>query len=289
MPLSFQSPYLAAGFTWRRGNLHTHTTQSDGTLSPADTAAAYGRLGYTFLCISDHDTLTWPVEAPQGLIMIPGVEVGGGPHILAVGVETVPSHRRSRQKVLDEIAQLGGIGILNHPNWEADYNHFPQKEMESLTGYAGIEIYNGVVEYLEGEALAMDRWDQLLSSGIPAWGFAHDDTHHERLIGHGWLMAQLTEESRDGVMDALRNGRFYASTGVDIVRVSVEGGTIVVDTSNGEHIRYIGPHGRLLHKSDGPSAVYRPRDGAVGYARIDCYGRGAARAWTQPIFFAPEG
>ena len=38
-----------------RGNLHAHTTFSDGVRSPAALVAEYESRGYDFLAITDHD------------------------------------------------------------------------------------------------------------------------------------------------------------------------------------------------------------------------------------------
>jgi predicted metal-dependent phosphoesterase TrpH len=38
---------------WYKGNLHTHTNNSDGVLSPAQMAEQYRAAGYDFLCITD--------------------------------------------------------------------------------------------------------------------------------------------------------------------------------------------------------------------------------------------
>ena len=43
---------------WYKGNLHTHTLKSDGDASPEKVARWYGRHGYDFLTLSDHDRLT---------------------------------------------------------------------------------------------------------------------------------------------------------------------------------------------------------------------------------------
>lgn len=284
MPIKLVSPYLTSGFTWSRGNLHTHTTNSDGALSPEETAAAYADLGYGFLCLSDHDTLTWPVDAPVSLVMVPGLEVGGGPHVLAVNVDTGIAADATRQQVVDAIRHGGGLAVLNHPNWEADFNHFPQDEMTSLSGYAGIEIYNAVVEYLEGSALATDRWDQLLSRGKRVWGFAHDDAHHEFVFGKAWLMAQLREATLQGVVEALQEGRFYCSTGVEIQRITVGPDTVMVLAPNAQRICFYGRWGRLVHIADGCEAGYRVGGREENYVRVECWGQGARRAWTQPIF-----
>ena len=48
-----------------RGNLHCHTTRSDGRLSPQEAAAVYQEQGYDFLAVTDHRTLS-----PQALSLI---------------------------------------------------------------------------------------------------------------------------------------------------------------------------------------------------------------------------
>ena len=40
--------------TYKKGNLHTHTTWSDGMHSPAETAKHYRSKGYDFLALTDH-------------------------------------------------------------------------------------------------------------------------------------------------------------------------------------------------------------------------------------------
>ena len=41
------------GNHWYKGNLHTHTTRSDGKLSPDDTKRFYRSQGYDFLALTD--------------------------------------------------------------------------------------------------------------------------------------------------------------------------------------------------------------------------------------------
>ena len=45
---------------WFRGNLHTHTTNSDGDSPPDVVTAWYRDAGYDFLALTDHDLLTHP-------------------------------------------------------------------------------------------------------------------------------------------------------------------------------------------------------------------------------------
>jgi len=47
-----------------KGCLHTHTTCSDGVLTPQQTADAYGDRGYDFIAFTDHDYLLKSKENP---------------------------------------------------------------------------------------------------------------------------------------------------------------------------------------------------------------------------------
>ena len=40
---------------WLKGNLHAHSTNSDGRLTPKELAEAYKARGYAFMAVTDHD------------------------------------------------------------------------------------------------------------------------------------------------------------------------------------------------------------------------------------------
>ena len=56
------SPFSQPGQFWR-GNLHTHSTLSDGTLSPDKVVDAYKDTGYDFIMLSEHfvHRFDWPI------------------------------------------------------------------------------------------------------------------------------------------------------------------------------------------------------------------------------------
>src|SRR5215831_15353094 len=67
---------------WLRGNLHAHTTHSDGVKEPAQLVAAYEALGYDFLAITDHenwiDDRYWsaiPQVTSKTLVLFHGIEL----------------------------------------------------------------------------------------------------------------------------------------------------------------------------------------------------------------------
>jgi predicted metal-dependent phosphoesterase TrpH len=79
-------------------DLHTHSTASDGTLSPTALIEAAGRAKLAAVALTDHDTTVGLAAAAKcaqrqgGLTFVPGIEVsarfpGGTLHILGLGID----------------------------------------------------------------------------------------------------------------------------------------------------------------------------------------------------------
>lgn len=63
---------------WLKGNLHTHSTNSDGRLTPEELAEAYRTRGYDFLAITDHDVFkSYPELCSEKFLVLPGMELTG--------------------------------------------------------------------------------------------------------------------------------------------------------------------------------------------------------------------
>ena len=212
-PVKLENPYDVPGGVWLKGNLHTHSTVSDGGRDPQEIVDDYSARGYDFLMFSDHDRVTDVSELDaRGMVLIPGNEVSSrGSHMLHVDASRAVEPAADRQAVIDAINDDGGFAVINHPNWEADYAHCPLEMMKALRGYLGIEIYNAVCDLLPGSAYAVCEWDRLLSLGRRVWGFASDDSHGAGQVGGGWVVARASARTREAVVDALRAGAFYAS------------------------------------------------------------------------------
>lgn len=61
---------------WYKGNLHAHTTNSDGKLTPEQAVLIYKQHGYDFLCFSEHDYYTDLRRQldSEDFILLPGLE-----------------------------------------------------------------------------------------------------------------------------------------------------------------------------------------------------------------------
>ena len=70
------NPFSLPG-RWYKGNLHTHTTNSDGGNTPEEMLDTYRTAGYDFFATTDHGHVTEMTEIPEGFLWIRGVELDG--------------------------------------------------------------------------------------------------------------------------------------------------------------------------------------------------------------------
>jgi hypothetical protein len=253
----------------------------------------YTRAGYDFISITDHGVLTLPEG--EGIILVPGMEWNSeaGEHtgIYALNTGTIETARKftKQKELLQYLATRDCLAILNHPNWQ-DTPHYRREELAARAGFDGTEIYNHVIEYLDGEALATEKWDYLLSRDIRVLGLAGDDAHRETGVGKTWNMVRAGERSAKAIYQALQTGNFYASSGVVISDIRKEGETITLETENAQEIHAIGNNGRRLGIAEGKAMVFgvphipEEQRAIITYIRFTAYGPGTQMAWTQPFF-----
>lgn len=297
---TLRGPYLAwdTPSRWLRGNHHGHSTLSDGNETPHQLLAAYQQAGYDYLALSEHDLFADPAdyESDTDLCLLPAVEVSSvdGQTLMHLGPHhPLPARQLTAAQILQAAHDAGGLFVFDHPNWQPRPNYATDDLLTSLTDLAGMEIYCGVIERLPGQALATDRWDRLLSLGRTVWGHATDDQHDpsDRFIAWNCVQWQPDDEiTAEGIIRALAEGRFVASTGVSVQRAGIVDSTIRIE-SDADEIHWIVNDGIIASKQSGGTGqitaeeVRRavPENTATPYVRAECYGRGAACAWTQPF------
>lgn len=289
--VNWANPYANRAGKWLKGNLHTHTSPASGCGKiPLDrTLELYADAGYDFLSITDHMTLT-PASYPD-MVLLPGIEWNnpeGGGHTCIVACDgsiLVPHTKTgSQMELLNDLSAKGALCIVNHPEWLLR-PHYRREELEALSDYDGIEIFNGACQWAPGSHLSTDKWDYVLTKGKRALGFASDDFHSERHVGQGWLMVRAEAKTPESVMAALKSGNFYASSGVELTDIRREGDVITVESSDGQEIQVIGNGGNMHRRvRDRAISVDFSELPGVSYIRFAIYGQGSEMAWTQPFF-----
>jgi len=194
---------------WRElvGNVHIHTTHSDGNADHATLAEVAAKLGLDFLIVTDHSVYAGEAEGWYGHVLVLVGEEVHNPHQPACNHYLVFNAREEMapfgddpQRLINAVGERGGIGFIAHP-----YEHSAKYTSESeinwvdwrVTGYSGLEIWNYMSEFkshlvnlpltllaayapklfISGpypETLA--KWDQLLAHN-KVWGLGGSDAH----------------------------------------------------------------------------------------------------------------
>ena len=276
---------------WKKANFHTHAgTGPDtcGVYDLEDVVKLYKGAGYSVLCISNHDlfTDTSHLKEKYDIIMINGYEYSQDNHMLCVGCKDMI--KGEHQAVIDECINQEGFVILCHPNWEYK-EYWPWKKIDTLKGYNGIEVFNGVIGRLRGTGLAEDTWDYLLSQGKLVWGFGNDDFHRWYDLNKSWTVIYAKSNNENAIKSAIHCGSFYLSTGIFLNEITFNNNKIRINASeNGCYTKnyqyiFIGKNGEILHKQEGEFGEYK-LSGNELYVRVKVIGEQGYTMWTQPIY-----
>jgi len=300
--------FTAPGRFWR-GNLHTHSTNSDGVLPPEEVCRRYRAEGYDFLALTDHFVGLWnyPISdttgyRTEGFTTILGAELHSGAmangelwHILAVGLppDFAPSNSPhfvpvAGQETAAQIAQravdAGAFVAIAHPQWSG----LTLEDARSVTAAHAVEIYN------HGCAMGCDRpdgfaiADLLLSEGRRLTLIATDDAHFsEPDFFGGWVMVKAQANEPEALLAALKAGHFYSTQGPELRDVRIEDNRVIVESSAVSSVIAIGwgtgakgVHGHSMTRAEVP--LDRLNNSPwIRVAVIDAAGR---RAWSNPIW-----
>lgn len=300
--------FIAAGRFWR-GNLHTHSTRSDGVLSPEEVCRRYRAEGYDFIALTDHfvGRYGYPIvdTVPMrdaNFTTILGAEVHSGAmangelwHILAVGLpaDFAPSNSPdfvpiAGQETGPEIAAravaAGAFVAIAHPQWSG----LTLNDARTITAAHAVEIYNhgcaAGCDRPDGAAIA----DLLLTEGRRLTLIATDDAHFSEPDHFGgWVMVKSPENTPEALLSALKSGHFYATQGPELKNVQIIDDHLVIESSAVVSAMALGHgtgakavHGMSMTQAKVPLARLN-NSPWVRAVVIDAAGK---RAWSNPIW-----
>jgi len=293
--MNWTNPFSMPG-RWYKGNVHTHTTRSDGQLDPDERVAAYRAAGYDFIALTDHFIVSNDAgRSTDGFLIIDGVEchangpeLGEGYHIL--GLNVPPDAPLEDPMTVEEIKRVlldaGALVALAHPYWSGNT---VQRTLGVLDGMFALEVFNATT-LGAGKGTARVHWDDALDWGARVFGLAVDDSHGtEHDVFKGWMMLKAPSLDAASVIAALKAGAFYSTTGPRIEEVVLDDGRIYVRCSPATSItfvaqryhgrRFVAGSGKRLHEAE---HVLR---GEERYIRIEVWDASGGTAWTNPIYF----
>ncbi len=300
--------FTAPGRFWR-GNLHTHSTRSDGVLPPEEVCRRYRAEGYDFLALTDHfiGSYGYPIVdttpfRAEGFTTILGAELHSGVmangelwHILAVGLPPdfpppnaptfVPvAEQETGAQIAARAVAAGAFVAIAHPQWSG----LTLADARAITAAHAVEIYN------HGCATGCDRpdgaaiADLLLTEGRKLSLIATDDAHFSEPDHFGgWVMVKAPENTPGALLAALKAGAFYSSQGPELRDVRLEGDHVVVESSAVVSVVAMG-HGTGAKAVHGHSmtraAVPLQRLNNSPWIRVAAIDAAGKRAWSNPIW-----
>lgn len=272
-----QKSAYATESRWYKGNVHTHTTLSDGQLPLQEVIGWYYTNNYDFLVITDHGSISTPKEELVGgqderkMLLIPGQEVTRNNPVIDVGAinikQFIPGtvglptdqekndwiHKfkekgKSEQEITNELYVVkcrslmqGAIDEIRRQGGVPVLNH---------PSYDKTVNYKLLVPNLKSVCLfelanghcgliEEDLWVAMLDAGCRIYGIAADDMHQRTYLGKAWVCVRCSDLTTKTILTALEKGDFYASTGVVLndVRFAANKLQIIIKPA-ADHIRY---------------------------------------------------
>ncbi len=295
-----------------RGNLHTHCTNSDGRLEVAEVCRRYKAQGYDFLALTDHfvGRFDYPITdtrpyRDEEFTTIIGAELHSGSndlgelwHILAVGLpfNFAPSNspeaypipeQETGQEIARRAVEAGAFVAIAHPEWSG----LTESDMCSIDSAHAVEIYNHGCDVECDRGSGLHAADVLARDGKRFSFIATDDAHfaHGNLDAFGgWVMVKSEENTPEALLQALKDGAMYSTTGPDFIDLEIIGDEVHVRCSpvsavilQGECASTVGEFGDTLTKAS--LKIGKLSDSPwLRVTLIDAAGR---RAWSNPIWF----
>ncbi len=229
---------------WYRGDLHAHTTCSDGVLSPAELVDLARQEQLDFLAITDHNTIGAFSELsdPQSIALIPGSEItldvghfnvfgtaASEPWMAGIFENTntfnLADLDLTINELLAQIAAGGFLSSINHPmlvpwEWQALDTGLDQLHC--------VEVWNDPSwsKNQTANPAALALWTRWLNAGYRMTAIGGSDFHRpapppdqekpaERL---GLPRTYVYAEGLSGaaILEGIRNRRAYVSMGPEI-------------------------------------------------------------------------
>jgi hypothetical protein len=302
-PFADAPPTGGRGRRWYRGELHLHSTHSDGDWTPAEIAALARPRGLDFMVLSDHNTTSsyreFRSHVDPRTLVIPGTELTTyHGHCLAIGVDEWIDWRTGLEgRSIDDVARAvraaGGIFVVAHPDAMPDDVctgcRWTHDDFDPALADA-VEIWGGAWDGPEEEnAGCVALWRRWLGLGHRLAATAATDAHRPRdWQGAVPLTYVLADDLTAGaILDAVRAGRTYVSSGPELFLEAVPGGAQArcAGAPEGAELRLVaGGSAAGSVRVSGAGRLAGPMVGGYAYAELWNADGTLLLAATSPIY-----
>jgi hypothetical protein len=172
---------------WYKGDFHTHTTESDGKMTPSAGMSQAKVMELDFFVATDHNMIPTKWIGDQ-VMVIPGIEITSTKgHFNALGLTKWVNWRPSSQdggmetevgmnRIIREVKEAGAVVSINHPMLKPWEWQFQETELSEIDV---IEIWNDPT-YKDNPIAteqALHLWNVLWNDGHRIFGIGGSDSH----------------------------------------------------------------------------------------------------------------
>lgn len=221
-----------SGKGYYSGDVHNHSTYSDGKGTLEENRESMKEKGHSFLYSTDHNTFDHREEiesykeTDQDFLHITGYEFTSKyGHALAYNTDKIYSidniternNVEEWQKFVNSNPEPAFV-YLAHP-YEAPKYELGEDVLSNIEGITGIEVWNGfnhhALAYQNQRAFKL--WDSMNLRGYKKYfGNAVSDAHTAEKQGNPFIMGQMEELSEEEVHRMLSTGAYFGSNGPEI-------------------------------------------------------------------------
>lgn len=215
------------------GDLHMHSTASDGVFSAWELGKAAREQKLDFIGVANHNNFSENLALPHvdGLTFIPAVEwTHYKGHMNFFGVPApfensfIANTKEEMQNIISHAKSLGAVISVNHPCCPL----CPYK-WEDEDAFDMMEIWNGPMR--PSNVKALNWWTLLLKKGrrIPIVGGSdyHKPKQFARLGNPVTAVYSQSRSSQD-ILSAIRNGNCFVTESADGVKINLTYGSCVM-------------------------------------------------------------
>ena len=306
---------------WYRGELHSHSTHSDGREDVAAVVASAVHHKLDFISLTDHFTTAGWAElerlAPANLCVMRGLEITGHrghANLHGLGTWVKPFVDEPQSWSINDAARAahaqGALFCVNHPfaldlGWR--YHEFDWGLCDLL------EIYHH--QEGEGNTRQLALWDEMLRAGQRITGVAGIDSHDpfrgRHRLGQVVTVVHADALEPQAILSGLKRGTAYVSLGTELSFTAKSGSgqadmgeTLLAENTVQLEIKLtrleyparlvVLKNGWYYTHVDLPASVAQTvtledNDVMNGYYRLEVYARavqgqiGSGREWAQTL------
>ena len=201
-----RDPLTIGGYHVVAADLHTHSSWSNGSLTPWGLVLEARRQGLDAIAITGHNKVydsrvgRWFGRLSNGPTVLTGQEIQtAASHVIALGIERVVDWRQDVSEQIDAVHGQGGVAIAAHP-FESFWSGF---DSDAIARLDGAEICHPTIYLRETAQAELEQFAQVAEMAA----IGSSDFHGVGRLGMCRTYVFSRDSTAEAIIEALREHR----------------------------------------------------------------------------------